>query len=167
MQKKGCVMESKGLRIVAAILRFVMAVTFLWAFFDKVIGISKPGKGWVNGNSPTKGFLSGSTGPFSAIFKGIAGTGIADWLFMLALLGVGIALLLGIGMKIGTISGAVLMFLMWSAALPKAGNIFQLDDHVTNLLVLLILLFAKAGQTAGLGKWWANTKLVKRLPGLE
>jgi len=25
----------------------------------------------------------------------------------------------------------------------------------------------KAGQVAGLGRWWANTKLVKRAPGLE
>jgi len=25
----------------------------------------------------------------------------------------------------------------------------------------------KAGQVAGLGRWWANTKLVKRATGLE
>ena len=160
-------MESKGLKISTAILRFVMAITFLWAFFDKVIGISKPGKGWVNGSSPTVGFLSGSTGPFSPIYKAIGGSGIIDWLFMLALLGVGIVLLLGIGMKIGTIAGAVLMFLMWTAALPKVGNFFQIDDHMIICVALLILLFAKAGQVAGLGRWWANTKLVKRCPGLE
>jgi hypothetical protein len=38
---------------------------------------------------------------------------------------------------------------------------------VVNILVLLILLFLKAGQVAGLGRWWANTKLVKKLPWLE
>jgi len=160
-------MQSKGLRVSLAIMRFVLALEFLWAFFDKVIGISKPGKGWVNGNSPTIGFLSNSTGPFSSIYKAIAGSGIIDWLFMLALLGVGIVLLLGIGMRIGTIVGAVLMFLMWTAALPKAGNFFQIDDHMIICVALLILLFAKAGQVAGLGRWWANTKLVKRCPGLE
>ena len=159
-------MQSKGLKVSLAIMRFVLALEFLWAFFDKVIGISKPGKGWVNGNSPTIGFLSNSTGPFSSIYKAIAGSGIIDWLFMLALLGVGIVLLLGIGMKIGTIAGAVLMFLMWTAALPKAGYL-QLDDHIINLVILLVLLFAKAGQVAGFGRWWANTKLVKRCPGLE
>jgi len=164
-------MENKGLKIVVAITRFVLGVEFLWPFFDKLFGLgfaTKPGNGWISGGSPTAGFLTkGSSGPFSPIYKSIGGTGIIDWLFMLALLGVGIALLLGIGMKIGTISGSVLMFLMWSAALPKANNFFLIDDHIIIILVLLILLFAKAGQIAGLGKWWANTKLVKRLPGLE
>lgn len=164
-------MESKGLKTVVAIARFVLAVEFLWAFFDKLIGLgfaTKPGNGWVSGGSPTAGFLTkGSSGLFSSIYKSIGGTGIVDWLFMLALLGIGIVLLLGIGMKIGTISGCVLMLLMWSAVLPVANNFFLIDDHIINILVLLILLFAKAGQIAGLGKWWVNTKLVKRLPGLE
>jgi hypothetical protein len=35
------------------------------------------------------------------------------------------------------------------------------------ILVLLILMFLKAGQIAGLGRWWANTKPAKRLPGME
>lgn len=35
------------------------------------------------------------------------------------------------------------------------------------ILVLLILMFLEAGQVAGLGRWWADTKLAKRLPGLE
>lgn len=86
---------------------------------------------------------------------------------MLALLLIGLALLLGIGMKIATISGSVLLFLQWSAVLPKPGNIFQIDEHVVYILVLLTLLFLKAGKVAGLGKWWSNTKLVKRLPVLE
>jgi len=37
---------------------------------------------------------------------------------------------------------------------------------MVNILVLLILLLLKAGQVAGLGRLWANTKLVKRVPGL-
>jgi len=164
-------MQSKGIKIVIAIARFVMALQFLWAFFDKLFGLgfaTQPGKGWISGGSPTAGFLTkGSTGPFQSIFNAIGGKGITDWLFMLALLLIGLALLLGIGMKIGTISGSVLMFFMWAAALPKPSNIFQIDDHVVNILILLILLLLKAGQVAGLGKWWANTKLVKRLPGLE
>jgi len=86
---------------------------------------------------------------------------------MLALLLIGLALLLGIGMKIGTISGSVLMFFMWMATLPKPNDIFQINEHVINILVLLILLLLKAGQVAGFGRWWANTKLVKSLPGLE
>lgn len=164
-------MQGKGIKIVIAITRFIMAAQFLWAFFDKLLGLgytTTPEKAWIRGGSPTLGFLTKSaTGPFVKIFNAIGGKGLTNWLFMLALLLVGIVLLLGIGMKIGTISGSVLMFFMWTAVLPKPGNIFQIDDHVVNILVLLILLFLKAGQVAGLGRWWANTKLVKRLPWLE
>jgi len=164
-------MQSKGIKIVIAIARFVMALQFLWAFFDKLFGLgfaTQPGKGWISGGSPTAGFLTkGSTGPFKSIFNYIGGKSVTEWLFMLALLLIGVALLLGIGMKIGTISGSVLMFFMWSATLPKPNDIFQIDDHIVNILVLLILLLLKAGQVAGLGKWWTNTKLVKRIPWLE
>jgi thiosulfate dehydrogenase [quinone] large subunit len=164
-------MQEKPLKITLAILRFVMAGEFLWAFFDKLLGLghtTTPDKAWIAGGSPTLGFLTKSaTGPLAGLYNAIGGKGLTNVLFMLALLGVGLALLLGIGMKIGTISGAVLMFLMWTAALPKPGNIFQIDDHIINLLVLLVLLFAKAGQYAGLGRIWVKTGLVKRAPGLE
>ena len=44
------------------------------------------------GGSPTKGFLSSvDVGPFTTAFHAIAGTWWADWLFMLGLLGVGVA----------------------------------------------------------------------------
>ena len=164
-------MQGKGIKIVISITRFVMAAQFLWAFFDKLFGLgytTTPDKAWISGGSPTAGFLTKSaTGPLTGIFNAIGGKGLTNWLFMLALLFVGLALLLGIGMKIGTISGSVLMFLMWIAVLPKPGNIFQIDDHMVNILVLLILLLLKAGQVAGFGRWWVNTKLVKRCQGLE
>ena len=164
-------MQGKGTKIIIAITRFVMAAQFLGAFFDKLFGLgftTAPDKAWIRGGSPTAGFLTKSaTGPFKVIYNAIGGKGLTNWLFMLALLLVGIALLLGIGMKIGTISGSVLMFFMWTAVLPKPGNIFQIDDHVVNILVLLILLLLKAGQVAGFGRWWTSTKLVKRLPWLE
>ena len=164
-------MQGKGIKIIIAITRFVMAAQFLWAFFDKLFGwgfATKPEGAWIRGGSPTFGFLAkGASGPFIKIFNAIGGKGLTNWLFMLALLLIGLALLLGIGIKIGTISGSVLMFFMWMATLPKPNNIFQIDDHVVNILVLLILLLLKAGQVAGFGRWWTSTKLVKRLPGLE
>ena len=164
-------MQGKGIKIVVTIIRFVLALQFLWAFFDKLLGLghtTTPEKAWISGGSPTVSFLTESSkGPFQTIFNAIGGKGVTDWLFMIGLFLIGMALILGIGMKIGTISGSVFMFLLWSAVLPKPGNIFQIDVHVVNILVLLILLFLKAGQVAGLGRWWTNTKLVKKLPWLE
>jgi thiosulfate dehydrogenase [quinone] large subunit len=86
---------------------------------------------------------------------------------MIALLLIGVALALGIGMKIATISGSVLMFFMWAASLPKPNNFFQIDDHIIYILVLVVLLFAKAGQYAGLGRIWSKTKLVRGATILE
>ncbi|MCX6383305.1 MAG: DoxX family membrane protein, partial [Actinobacteria bacterium] len=106
------------MRIIRTLLRWVLGLTFIWPFFDKLIGLgytTKADKAWIAGGSPTAGFLKGSTGPFAPFFKSIGGTGIIDWLFMLTLLFVGIALILGIGLKIASISGAVLMFLMWAS----------------------------------------------------
>ena len=164
-------MQEKPLKITVAILRYVVALELLWAFFDKLFGwgfATAPENAWIRGGSPTFGFLAkGSTGPFAPLFNAIGGKGVTDVLFMLALLLIGLAILLGIGMKIATISGSVLMVFMWAAALPKPNNLFQIDDHVVLLLVFLVLLFSKAGQYAGLGRWWANTKLVKNAPGLE
>ena len=164
-------MQNKPLKTALAILRYLMALQFLWAFFDKLLGLgfsTKPENAWIRSGSPTAGFLTkGATGPLSSIYNTIGGKGVVDWLFMLALLFVGTALLLGIVMKIGTVSGAVLMFFMWSATLPKPNNLFQIDEHIIYVLVLLVLLFAKAGQYAGLGKIWTITKLVRQAPALE
>jgi len=125
-------MQSKGLKTALAIMRFMLALDFLWAFFDKLIGLgfsTKAGSGWVSGGSPTLGYLTkGSIGPFAPMYQKIGGSGIIDWLFMLALLFIGLSLLFGVGMKIGTISGCVLMILMWSSSLPKPTSFFQSSD---------------------------------------
>jgi thiosulfate dehydrogenase [quinone] large subunit len=113
-------------RIVFATLRIVMGFTFLWAFLDKLFGLgyaTPSERSWINGGSPTKGFLANSAdGPFAGFYKDIAGAGWADWLFMIGLAGIGIALLLGVGMRVAAVSGAVLYLMMWSVALPPQTN---------------------------------------------
>ena len=76
-------------------VRLALGFTFLWAFIDKVFGFgfaTPSERAWINGGSPTKGFLSGSEGPFAGFYHNIAGTGFANWAFMLGLLGIGGAL---------------------------------------------------------------------------
>jgi thiosulfate dehydrogenase [quinone] large subunit len=91
----------------------------------------------------------------------MAGNAFWDWLFMLALAGIGVALILGIGMRIATISGVLLLVLMWSAALPPANNVFM-DDHLIYAITLIGLLLVGAGKTLGLGNAWIKTTLVRR-----
>src|ERR1700676_3331308 len=69
-------------------LRLAIGFEFLWAFFDKTFGLgyaTPAAKAWLNGGSPTKGFLSGAIGPFQGVFNAIAGAPVVDWLFMLGL----------------------------------------------------------------------------------
>ena len=70
------------------ILRIGMGWIFLWAFFDKLFGLgfaTKAEGAWVNGGSPTFGFLNfASKGPLAEIYQSMAGNAVVDWLFMSA-----------------------------------------------------------------------------------
>src|SRR5687768_11684027 len=96
-------------RYVLALARFSLAWTFLWAFLDKTFGLgfaTAAEDAWINGGSPTFGFLSfGTEGKvFHDFFAGLAGP-FADWMFMIGLVGIGIALFAGIGMRIAAVAG--------------------------------------------------------------
>ena len=156
-------------RYVLAGIRISLGWVFLWAFLDKAFGLgfaTPSERSWFNGGSPTNGFLSSAKGPFSGFYQNIAGTGIADALFMTALLGVGLALLLGIGMRIAAGVGALLTVMMWTAVLPPTTNPFM-DDHLVYAAILIVLALLGAGNTLGLGRQWAATPLVQRAPWLK
>lgn len=155
-----------------ALSRIALGFIFLWAFLDKTFGLgySTPAaRAWINGGSPTRGFLSNTEGWFAAPFQAIAGHVVTDWLFMAALLGIGLALLLGIGMRVAAASGAALMALMYLAAIPGVAGTTNpiVDDHVVYALVLVALAMSKAGETLGFGKSWSRLAIVKRYPALE
>ena len=164
-----------------AAARISLGWVFLWAFLDKTFALGfATGRdaetgvvtrfgdaAWINGGSPTFGFLNfGTEGKtFHELFAGLAGP-VADWLFMVGLLGLGLALILGVGMRIAAITGTLLMVSMWAAELPLANNP-AIDDHIVYAIVLIGLALAGAGRTLGLGRRWRETKLVKRFPILE
>jgi thiosulfate dehydrogenase [quinone] large subunit len=163
-----------------ALLRIAFGLTFLWAFFDKLLalgyhtGYDQNGNldrfgdaAWINGGSPTEGFLKfGADGPFKEFYNSIAGAAWADWLFMLGLLGIGLALTLGIGMRIAATAGAVLYLMMWTVVLPPENNPV-IDDHILGALSMVVLAAFYAGDTCGFGKLWAANKFVKDNPVLR
>ncbi len=156
-------------RYLWAALRLSLGWTFLWPFLDKLFGLgheTASAKAWIHGGSPTTGFLKGAAGPFAGIYHGMSGALWADWGFMLGLLCIGVALLLGIGMRVAAGSGALLLVLMWSASLPPANNIFM-DDHLIYALTLIGLVIVGAGDTIGFGRRWTSTALVARHPWLQ
>jgi thiosulfate dehydrogenase (quinone) large subunit len=147
-------------------VRLSVGFTFLWGFLDKLFGLgysTAPARSWLSGGSPTTGFLSHTSGLFSGLFQGLSGNAVVDVLFMLALLGIGAALILGIGQKITSYSGIVLMIILWASLVPSSTNPI-IDEHIVFLFLFIAMLVVKPGQWFGLGKWWAETKLVKRFP---
>ncbi|AVT31222.1 MULTISPECIES: DoxX family membrane protein [unclassified Plantactinospora] len=171
----GAMLTKTGAKALA-VLRVSTGFVFLWAFLDKTFGLgySTPGeRAWINGGSPTEGFLSHvSVGPFESVAHSIAGAWWANWLFMLGMLAVGVALIAGIGLRVAAASGALIMVLMWFAEFPLAQhnsageptgstNPFM-DYHLVYAVVLVVLAATYAGHTWGLGRMWARLPFVQR-----
>lgn len=129
-------------KIVFLKLRLVMAFIFLWAFFDKVFGLgfaTVKGGAWINGGSPTSGFLLHATkGPLVSFFQSLAGVPVVDWLFMFGLLFIGLTLLFNKFVFWGAAAGITMMTLMWLAVFPPANNPL-IDEHIVYALVLALL----------------------------
>lgn len=163
-------MSGKKEQTLWVLIRLSMGFMLFWAFLDKLFGFgfsTTANKSWLAGVSPAEGFLKMAVkGPFASFYQSLAGNPFVDWLFMMGLLLIGLALILGIGMKVAGYAGALLMLLMWTALLlPKNNPI--LDDHIIYLFIFLAFTTVKAGHWFGLGKWWTKTQIVKKYPFLE
>src|SRR3989338_3220083 len=122
-----------------AIVRVFMGLIFLWAFLDKLIGLGFATcrdsasnvvsymcySSWVNGGSPTFGFLTH-----------------------------------GIMIRLGSLTGSLMLLLMWTALFPPANHPF-IDDHIIYSFVMLGFAFVHTCKHLGLGKWWTSLKFVK------
>ncbi|MGX4688394.1 hypothetical protein [Streptomyces sp. JNUCC 63] len=160
---------------VLASTRLLMGFVFLWAFLDKAFGLgyaTPSGKGWIDGGSPTEGFLGHvAVGPMESTFHAWAGAAWADWLFMLGLLGIGLALTAGVALRLAAVAGTVMMALMWIAEWPPARHLSDgspsmstnpfADYHLVYALVLTALAATSAGDTLGLGRLWARLPFVR------
>ncbi|MEU7380602.1 hypothetical protein AB0A91_11470 [Streptomyces sp. NPDC042207] len=158
-----------------ASLRILTGFVFLWAFLDKVFGLgyaTASGKGWVDGGSPTKGFLSSvAAGPMESTFHSWAGRTWVDWLFMLGLLAIGAAAMAGVALRPAAVAGTAMMALMWIAEWPPARHLSNgspsmstnpfADYHVIYAVALIAVAAAGAGTTWGLGRLWARLPIVR------
>lgn len=153
-----------------AVTRYATGFIFLWAFLDKTFGLgfSTPvERAWINGGTPAQGFLNspGVTGPFQPFFQSIA-TPLVDWLFMAGMLGIGVAVMLGIGLRVSAVAGSLMMLLMYVAEWPFVANAGStnplVDYHIIYALALIVIAVTMAGDTWGLGATWKKLPLVQR-----
>ncbi|WP_326600317.1 hypothetical protein [Streptomyces sp. NBC_01803] len=164
-----------------ASVRVLTGFVFLWAFLDKTIGwqYSTPsGAGWIDGGSPTEGFLSHvAVGPMDDTFRSWAGDAWADWSFMLGLLAIGLALTAGVAMRLAAMGGVAMMALMWAAEWPLDQTLADgapsmstnplIDYHVVYAAVLVALAAVHAGRVWGLGARWERLPVVRDTPWLR
>ncbi|MDD1743951.1 MAG: DoxX family membrane protein [Methanomassiliicoccales archaeon] len=153
-----------------ASLRILLGWIFFWGFLDKTFGLgfaTSSSGAWISGGSPTAGFLKfGTSGIFQDLYNSLAGNAVVDWLFMLALLALGVALILGIGMRLAAYGGTIFLLLLWGANVPPANNPL-IDEHIIYIFVLWGLMLVRSGHIFGLGNWWVSKRFVKRFPILE
>lgn len=157
-----------------AVLRLATGFIFLWAFLDKTFGLgfSTPTeRAWINGGTPSQGFLKGDAvvGPLKPLFAAIASPA-SDVLFMLGMLGIGIAVMVGVGLRVSAVAGTVILVLMYLAEWPFGANAAStnpvVDYHIIYALALIVIAALSAGDTWGAGRLWKQLSLVQRMPWL-
>lgn len=158
--------RSYGAVFPLAILRILMGFMFLWAFFDKMFGLgysTSSENAMINGGSPTEGFLrygSDTLGWLADFFA------VTDVIIMVAFMLLGFALILGIGMKVATAGGTLLLIMMFIGVAPPTTNPL-IDYHIIYIFLLMAIYLAHAEDLLGLGKHWKEMSIVKRYPILE
>lgn len=175
--------EVKGGRIWGA-LRIAIGWVFLWSFLDKAFALGfttgrNPETGainffgpdaWINGGSPTEGFLQfgvHTKGFLVDFYQGLAGLAWVDWAFMLSLLLIGLALILGIGTRLAAIGGIIWMAFFYTASAVWPEHNPFMDNHVIYAIILAGVAYVGAGRYLGLGRWWERTALAQRAPFLK
>jgi len=162
-----------GRRVLAA-LRLATGFIFLWAFLDKTFGLgyaTPPERAWINGGTPSQGFLTGDAvmGPLKPFFASIASPA-TDVLFMIAMLAIGSAVMLGIGLRVSAVAGTLVLLLMYLAEWPASFNAGSTNPivnyHVIYALSLIVIAVLSAGDTWGAGRAWKRLGIVQRAPWL-
>jgi thiosulfate dehydrogenase [quinone] large subunit len=152
-----------------AVLRIATGFIFLWAFLDKTFGLGYStvrAQAWINGGTPSQGFLKSPAvvGPFKPFFAAIASP-TTDVLFMIGMLAVGVAVILGVGLRISAVAGTIILIFMYLAEWtfgPNAASTNPIVDyHIIFALALIVVAVLSAGDAWGLGRNWKRLNIVQ------
>lgn len=164
-----------------AILRIAVGAIFLWAFLDKAFGLqyaTPSERSWINGGSPAGGYLgSVSLGPMESTYHTWAGEVWVDWLYMAGMLGLGVSLVAGIGLRVTALAGPLMMLFLWLGEFPPARHASDgsptmspnplVDQHVIYAVVMVVLALCSADRVWGLGRLWARLPVISRYRWLQ
>ena len=145
---------------------FLLRITTGWFFF--YAGITKI----LNPEWSAAKYL-GAAKTFTGFYQWLASDGMIGFINFInewGLLLIGVALILGIGVRLAGILGAILMVLYYFPVLdfPKAGDHgFLVDDHILWAAGLLTLASWQAGRVWGLESWCSNLPICAKFPKLR
>jgi len=158
-----------------SLTRIAIGFVFLWAFFDKLLGLGRStcltvsddgtaystdflcDKAWVSGGHVTEGYLvygGNPNSPFHQFFVNLGAQRWTDYIFMLGLLAIGFALMAGVGTKLAMVAGPVMLVFMFLTQMWPTTNPF-LDEHIVYSLAIIGIVLVELGhQSIGFGTWW-------------
>lgn len=144
------------------LLRISIGSLFFCAGITKVLNPGWSAAGYLNNAKTFVGFYhwlaSPEIIPFTNFFN--------EWGLTL----IGVALILGIFVRLSSVLGAGMMILYYFPILvfPKVGtNAYIIDEHIIYALVFLLLASMSAGRIWGLENWCSNLPICRRYPKLR
>ena len=144
------------------LLRVSVGWTMFYAGITKVMNPAWSAVGYLQSAKTFPGFYQWLTSPSIIPVTNF----INEW----GLTFLGISLILGIGVRLSSILGAVLMFLYYLPILdfpyPNSHS-YIVDEHVIYIFVLLSFAGFKAGRNWGLENWCSRLPVCSKFPGLR
>lgn len=138
-------------KISLAVVRIVMGLMFFYAGITKV----------VNPEWTAAGYMKGAKN-FVGMYEWFSSPGIlpiVDFLNAWGLTLLGVALILGIAVRLGAFFGVIMMLMYYFVILdfpyPNA-HAFIVDEHIIYSAVLVFLGLVGAGRYFGLGYWFSS-----------
>lgn len=148
-------------RVVLALLRVALGWFMFYAGITKVLNPNWSAAGYLNNAKQFSEFYHWLASPATLPLVNF----VNEWGLTL----LGVSLILGIGVRLSSVLGAVLMILYY-AALPFPqinANSYVVDDHIIFILILLFLASVRAGRIGGLDNWCGNLPVCRKYPRLH
>lgn len=131
------------------IMRLSLGALFLYSGVTKLLG----------GFSAEGYLLNAVSGPFEDFFASLAGFALVDLLVVYGQIGIGLSLVLGVFLRLGSVVGIIMMLLFYISSLPSEHGL--IDEHIIYSIAFLILGASGAGRYLGIDKYLERVKLVK------
>lgn len=151
--------KNEKLSLVA--LRLAMGWLFFYAGITKVLDPSWSAEGYIGGAKNFTWFFQWLLSPEILPFVNF----MNEWGLTL----LGISLILGVGVRLSSVLGAVLM-MMYYVALPfpyPNPHALLVDEHIIYAAALLFLASTRAGRVWGLENWCSNLPICAKFPKLR